>query len=149
MIHGLIMDVLDMITHPSKILLYIMHCQLVIVVDCHRPRVHGTCIHHGLLPSVNDLMSRIQDLLSRIHDWIPRSHEGRGGALWLLVQCLQHLVHHLLLAGMLLSPQAKDLELILHLLTTGLRAHGLATLESGFQCLDDRGHAIDGLHRTR
>ena len=119
-----------------------MHCQLMVVIHSHRPRIHGSCVHHGLLPSVNDLMSRIQDLLSRIHDLISRSHEGRGGALWLLVQCLQHLVHHLLLAGVLLSPQSNDLELIFHLLTTGLRAHGLAALESGFQCLNDRGNVI-------
>ena len=120
-----------------------MHCQLVIVVHSHLSGIHGSCIHHGLLSSVNDL-------LSRIHDLLPCVHKGCGGASWLLVQCLQHLVHHLLLACVLLSSQANDLELIFHLLTTGLRAHGLAALESGFQCLNDGGHAIEaGLHRAR
>jgi len=111
-----------------------MHGHLVVVVHGHLPGVHGPSVHDGLLTSVPSVH----------HDGLPSSvYDGRGGALRLLAQRLHHLVNRLLLAGLLLSSQANQLELVLHLLPPSLRADGFASLETGLQSLDDGSHAID------
>jgi hypothetical protein len=99
------------------------------------PGIHGPSVHDGLLPGVHG-PSVHDGLLSGVYD-------GGGRALRLLTESLHHLVHHLLLIGMLLSSQANELELVFHFLPPGLSADGFASLKSSFQRLDNRRHSLD------